>query len=140
MKSVLSSIKKNEETAEEMRLLYVALTRAREKVYVSGVSKSITDFEASSFNCFAQISGAMVRACTSYLNMIALGYGADGEKYWNHEKIGIYDNVQEENADEVTAVEEFINNDEVNSRLSFEYPYINSVNIPNKASVSSLNS
>lgn len=138
MKSVLSAIKKNEETAEEMRLLYVALTRAREKVFVSGVSKSFEEFEASSFNAFSQISGAMVKACSSYLNMIALGYGAEGEKYWNNERIEVSDGLQDENDEISSQTEEFVNNEEVNSRLSFEYPYVNAVNIPNKTSVSSL--
>ena len=138
MKSVLTAIKKKEETAEEMRLLYVALTRAREKVFVTGISKSITDFEASSFSAFAHISGAMVKACTSYLGMIALGYGAEGEKYWNNERIEVSLSDEEDNSDNISVIDEFINNEEVNSRLTYEYPYINAINIPNKASVSSL--
>ncbi len=138
MKSVLAAIKKNEETAEEMRLLYVALTRAREKVFVSGMSKSITDFEVSSFSAFSEISGAMAIACSSYLGMVALGYGAGGDKYWNSERIELCGNEDDDELSKEHIEKDFVKNEEVNSRLMYEYPHINAVNIPNKASVSSL--
>ncbi|MBR1970884.1 MAG: UvrD-helicase domain-containing protein [Clostridia bacterium] len=138
MKSVLASIKKKEETAEEMRLLYVALTRAREKLFVLGTSKTLDEFQVSTFNSFSEISSAIARSCSNYLSMVALGCGRIGEKYWKNEKIDISLNEEDDTTDISASIEEFINDKEVNSRLAYEYPYKNAVNIPNKTSVSSL--
>ncbi len=62
-KKVIAKNMRNEIIAEEMRMLYVALTRAKEKLIITGVTK---DYEKSIFKAQTSIKDNLI----SYLSMI----------------------------------------------------------------------
>lgn len=82
-RAALESVLYRESVAEEMRILYVALTRAKEKLIIIGADKNIKRKIRSclSGEFSARISGALVSEHTSYLDWIimALVDHNDGE-------------------------------------------------------------
>ena len=73
-RAALESVLYRESVAEEMRILYVALTRAKEKLIIIGADK---DIEKKVRNCLSGeqsfcINGALVSEHTSYLDWIIM--------------------------------------------------------------------
>lgn len=137
MRSVLKLMQKNQETAEEMRLFYVALTRAMEKVYVVGTVKNYDAYFEKSLDAMPCTSKAVIMTCGSYLDMIALSYGHGADEKWNFECCET-DTQESDDREEEKHNLEFTENKDISKMLDYKYPFENAVNIPNKASVTRL--
>lgn len=139
MRAVLSSLQRRDTLEEEMRILYVALTRARERLFAIGTIKDYEAFEAltSSFKKIPDVNE--ITQAKTYLELLALSLGHSPESNWNVEFHSVEASQPEapENSHGELVFEE---NAAVNNILNFSYPFASSVNIPNKASVSMLKS
>ncbi len=73
---------KTENLGEELRVLYVALTRAREKLYITGVVKSIEKMEESYAEYWTELPGKLsytdVIGASSHMSWILKSYHEDG--------------------------------------------------------------
>ncbi len=137
MRSILEKAHQNSTVSEEMRILYVALTRARERLFVVGTVKNEDEFDVSQYRCLTKLSVNEVYSLTSYLKMIAVGYGHGGENYWNVSYIA------EQEKDETESEEKiynpaFLPNEETEKILSYIYPHLYATTLPGKASVTYL--
>lgn len=138
----------SKQTEEEMRLLYVALTRARERLFVTGSSRSRADTliqkaeRSRKYKCRHAVCSAH-----SYMDWILSAlYGKDNEfcKIGFLEKNGIEASFFE---DKIPALQEksdvaSMSDENIRSilkeRFSFVYPYEEATRIPAKISVSEL--
>ena len=159
---------KNETLSEEMRVLYVALTRAKEKLIITGSVSNLENKRKMWANSAELSTGcvlpAMVSKGKSYLDWIgmALAKHRDGAciygdsqvftgkkkslskwniKLYTREKISV-DNYGEsvDNSNREVLITEKNNriNREIERRLSYTYPHKDIVNIPSNISVSEL--
>ena len=136
----------NSGTEEEMRLLYVALTRARERLYVTASpSGKLENLELSAeFNARYSSRGT-VMGINNYIGWILSALHQRQDDFFNIVKVNAEDiasmgNVSEENdLPEIANVEYDKDTfEKVKSSLEFEYPYMHVSNIPAKLSVSKL--
>ncbi len=139
MRSVLVDIETKDGAREEMRLFYVALTRAREKLYAVGTLSGIETFEAYQQNTLSKLSSSEILCASSYFSLAALAFPRGADKAWNVTTVNPAENDDEETF-ESFEVGEFAENTEISRLLDFEYPFKASVYLPNKASVSFLKS
>lgn len=140
-KNITSAKIRNESRGEQMRVLYVALTRAKERLFIVGSSRSGALREAMP-------PGAMdILGCSSHLSLILKSLGDDYEKYcvlreFSPEEVFEREAVQAEEKEnlrqklleaagrgETRAIEE---------RMQYEYPYKEAVKMPFKISPSKL--
>ena len=140
-----------EAKSEEMRILYVAFTRAKEKLIIIGTVKKIDDKVEywSSFNKNEALSEAKVLAANSYLDLISPVILSNTEEdspftynVIKKESIVETDIVEEE---EKTSAIEYLKNisegyetessDEIKRRLSYLYPKQYLAKVPSKLSV-----
>ena len=131
---------------EEMRVLYVALTRARERLYISG---SYNDPELEYQNCkeFSEnISPEIIMSRRSFMQLTLIPILADKNmsdrnyelifpkpvdvKDFDNDEATEKEYLSEEKQDEIIA--------KIKENLSFEYPYKLPISIPSKISVSRL--
>ena len=143
----------NETISEEMRLLYVALTRAKEKLIITGydknLEKSIKEKEEIVTNA-SKISITNIRKTKTYLNWLELVYLKEKEKLENILEVNFYNKAniektdEEEHGDNYKIIEEWIeqnckdDNEEINKILNWEYKYEESTKIEGKASVTEI--
>jgi len=139
MRSVLLDMEKNDDAHEEMRLLYVALTRAREKIYAVGTLSGIEKFEEKQLELLQTLSSNEILSANSYFSLIALAYSRGASKYWNITAVSPEGELADSEED-FCEREPFAENSGISALLEYEYPYKHSVNLPNKASVSLLKS
>lgn len=132
---------------EEMRILYVALTRARERLYISGRTSSSADKlidKAEITSAFA--SDFSIKRCKSWLSMIlAALYPASGDDCYD---LNVYSNDPQEmlstpirSASEASQLSREISEEtlsQIQKRLISRYPYEHLSKIPAKLSVSQL--
>lgn len=142
-----------ETLSEEMRILYVALTRAKEKLIITGVSK---DFEKEiakkkerlGFGETNKILPNVIKQYKSYLDWLELVYYKDEEKANHmielkvHEKQEITKEKQtHSNEPKVhfeTESKKYEITQEVKKQLEWQYPYKSSCDIPTMSSVSKI--
>lgn len=153
---------KKEAISEEMRVFYVALTRAKDKLIITGTSdnvqKKLQDKEGQlsnyyKFNKPQKINQRLVAKCKTYLDWLELVY-----KYNEDSKMSLnivpkdellIDNKRSEDKeidvkkeDIIKHIEEQkINNEEyekVDKLLNFKYKYANDIDLPTKTSVTAL--
>lgn len=139
MQSILSDMHIKENAAEEMRLFYVALTRAREKLYVVGTVKNEEEFDTMQLADFTPLSANEIRSCGSYLSLLALAYSRGADKFWTLHHVNP-DGIETASSEKQMGAADFCEDELVSKLLDFEYPYKASVLLPNKASVSALKS
>ena len=139
MRSVLVDIETKDSAREEMRLFYVALTRAREKLYAVGTLSSIDTFEGYQHNILSSLSSNEILSAGSYFSLAALAFPRGADKAWNIIEVNP-EETDNTDVNEKCDVGEFIENKQISELLQFEYPYKASVYLPNKASVSFLKS
>ena len=136
-----------------MRLLYVALTRAKEKLIITGydknLEKSIKEKEEIVTNA-SKISITNIRKTKTYLNWLELVYLKEKEKLENILEVNFYNKAniektdEEEHGDNYKIIEEWIeqnckdDNEEINKILNWEYKYEESTKIEGKASVTEI--
>ena len=144
---------------EDMRILYVAMTRARERLYVTAQTSSFDEKQVKARNTvqFGKAFGILRASC--YLDWILAAIeDADGERANSHflSILPVYndDPKEEENEEEMTAKEaenaERLEESEaplpidtdlaalLRARFSFAYPYEHVSDLPAKLSVSKL--
>ena len=137
----------NEILSEEMRLLYVALTRAKEKLIITGCDKNLKKSISEKENSNLDIVN--IRKAKSYLDWLELVYLNDKEKindilevdFINKSEIKEeLDNKEEKNESNIKYWNEIDKKIEknVDKILSWEYPYIKSTEIEGKASVTDI--
>lgn len=142
----------NETISEEMRLLYVALTRAKEKLIITGYDKDLEKSmkEKEELINSRKISIANIRKAKTYLYWLELVYLKEKENlkdilevnFYNEGEIKTIDNkIQEENLEKL---EDWIkennnqNYNKVNEILNWKYIYEESTKIEGKTSVTTI--
>ncbi len=145
----------NEILSEEMRLLYVATTRAKEKLIITGCDKNLKKSLSEKESMTSKVNSekldiANIRKAKSYLDWLELIYVNNKDK--------IEDILETEflNKNEIKENEVYDKNEEVNSELedwknegqellskvdkllSWKYPYMTSTKIEGKASVTDI--
>jgi len=164
----LKNVTKIETLSEEMRVLYVALTRAVDKLIMCGTVKSIGSRAkkwkrgTSHYNLYSA-SSYLDWICSSLYShkdasILREAVGDDNcnikvddcESSWNIKCLSLLDinyNVKDANIskdDKINGIRSFkeqINSeyiDEIDRRLSFEYKYKKSINVPTKLSVTDM--
>jgi ATP-dependent helicase/nuclease subunit A len=151
-KRIVAGESELENLGEELRILYVALTRPKEKLILTGVKKKAEEWLDNQRVAFAQdskMSFLDISDADCYLDWIVPALLTCGDKY-HFGVTGIADMIVEEIKDQV--LEEKMQKEEaewqayppeevfhfVKERLSYQYPYQNSVDLKMKYSVSEL--
>lgn len=136
-KKAISITEKREELSEELRLLYVALTRAKEKVIVTGTSKKNLDTLLSLLD--TKIDDYQILNSLSFLEWMLLGCNLKKENLSNDLfEVNIIDKTLLPKEREIqknnTSLETI---PQIKQHLNYKYPYIDTL-IPMKLSVSSM--
>ena len=152
---------RKEAVSEEMRILYVALTRARDKLIITGTSKNIKkelDDKINELNKYytlkksAKLNSYIIEKYRSYLDWLELVYVYNDDPlmtlnvYNKNEFIKTEeDEVKEINKKKKDVLDELdkckIDNEEykkIEKLLNFEYKYKEDVELPTKTSVTAL--
>ena len=148
---------KNETISEEMRILYVALTRAKEKLYITGIKKDATKSlqeKEELLNIYGSnnIEKAVIKKYKTYLDWFELVYLNNKEKIENILSLEIYDKEeilkkleQEKEIKDNNNYKELIQkaekqniNNELEGLLNWRYNYIEASKIGAKTSVTNL--
>ena len=147
-----------ENISEEMRVLYVALTRAKEKLIITGLCK---DYEKIYLELSKQvgiykkqnekINPILLKKCNSYLEWILLSNCYDEEKFKNLADIKIVlpkdiintQNIETNNSVDLVSIldnKDFDQKevDKIKEQIEFEYKYKISTVTPTKTSVSEI--
>ena len=147
-----------ETLSEEMRILYVALTRAKEKLFITGLSK---DYEKEAENIEKQIcrypkyldkiNPILVKKYKRYLDWIMLVYNYEKETaknfidfniYKKKELLNSFEDIKKEEIDAKEFLEkQDVDNDKIKKIeeiLNWSYDYELSTTIPTKTSVTKI--
>ncbi|MBR5535029.1 MAG: helicase-exonuclease AddAB subunit AddA [Clostridia bacterium] len=122
--------------AEQMRLLYVAMTRAKEKLIMIGSSNTYIDnVGRASIMGKNGISDYRIRKMCSYLDYLACSVD---RKFWDVHYVQELPQIEETEQMEEAVEKEHKIIEEVIYRLSYAYPYDGIKHIPSKMSVSEI--
>ncbi len=159
-RTAVESVLYSESIAEEMRILYVALTRAKEKLIIIGADKNI---KSKIQNCLSgevskRINGALVSEHISYLDWIIMALvdhddgkilrsyldsGRENHRFSHESKfdIRVISNIDElyfdkKSAADVATYEK--TDDEILSLLDYHYHSEEDIRLPSKVTVSEL--
>ena len=146
--------------SEEMRILYVALTRAKEKLYITGLSKDFSKAKENMENMISiykkqkgKINPILIKKYKTYLDWILMVYYNDFEKMKDLADVNVLakDELikdlkpeEKQELDLLKMIEENCKNvtDEevkkVENELSFEYEYTADTVIPSKTSITAI--
>ena len=153
-----------ENLSEEMRILYVALTRAKEKIYITGTGKEIQkklDTLQKNVDIYTKENGkiksSILKNCNSYLDWILQTYLYNKQKTEEIAEINVIqkDDIKEiwqeiktdeEETDLNKKIKEEIENSKTNKNivqkiketLEYKYPFEETTNLPTKMSVSEI--
>lgn len=143
---------KTELLSEEMRLLYVALTRAKEKIIITGVEKDLQKTlenkqkELDMYDGAQKIPLNLVKKSKTYLDWLEYVYLFNKEKniiefnkivLENEKTKEQNDNKKEKKIDVIKDISKE-QKEEVNKKLTWKYKYIESTKIEGKTSVSAI--
>lgn len=131
-----------ENLSEEMRLLYVAMTRAKEYLFMTGTIKNpMEKVEDLSALVTSPVSPQVLEGQGSFIRWLIAAALADGQ---NHLKlqvvnwvIGGGETVEDELPSEAIAVDETILT-QLRENLDYRYPYENSTELPSKLTATEL--
>lgn len=157
-KTAVKSLLEVENISEEMRVLYVALTRAKEKLIITGVCKDYEKQlgklinEANIYNKQNnKINPILLKKCKSYLDWIMLNFSYDEEKFKELANIKIVSksditkNQEQDENEEKDVIKELDNIEAEQSKLEkikkeieYEYGHKISTITPTKTSVSEI--
>ena len=152
-KQAIKIIGKTEAISEEMRVLYVALTRAKEKLIITGCIKNFEkdkDKKCDLLNIYnsklEKINPILLRKYTSYLDWILLVYLKgklhDCLELYTHNKLEISsEEKKEETVKKFSEDENFqkqINYDKIHENFAWEYSDSDLINLPIKMTVSQI--
>ncbi len=146
--------------SEEMRILYVALTRAKEKLYITGISKDYKKEKESKEELTQiykkinnKINPILLKKYKNYLDWIELVYYYDFENMNKFVDVNIYkkselikqlNSEEKEEVDVLKFIEENSGNvtdgevKEIEEKLLFEYEYEASTKVPSKTSITAI--
>ena len=147
-----------ETLSEEMRILYVSLTRAKEKLFIIGVTRDFKkDLEKIDSNIErypkenGKINPILVKKCKKYLDWILLVYQyeknlcSDKVELNTYKKKTLLNTLKKIDNEEVDVLKELeskeANKEELNkisNILNYEYPNILDTTIPTKTAVTTL--
>ena len=146
-----------ETLSEEMRILYVALTRAKEKLYITGITRDLKkDLEKIDNNIEKykkvnnKINPILVKKCKKYLEWILLVYQYEKDFCKNKIDFNVYNKkallksfkkIDNEDIDVIKELESKAkdnNFDKIKEILDYSYPNILDTVIPTKTSVTAL--
>ena len=159
-REAIKNVIRNENISEEMRILYVALTRAKEKLIITGISndyaKQLENIEQQK-NIYARKDGKinpiLVKKYKSYLDWILLVYlyeqsnTEDLLELNRVEPSSVLENKKQDIEQEKTSqnIIEMLNkkankNDvnQVRNQIEYEYPNKLAIDIPTKSSVTKI--
>ena len=143
---------KTELLSEEMRLLYVALTRAKEKIIITGVEKDLQKTlenkqkELDMYDGAQKIPLNLVKKSKTYLDWLEYVYLFNKEKniiefnkitLENQKTKEENDNKKEKKIDVIKDISKE-QKEEVNKKLTWKYKYIESTKIEGNTSVSAI--
>ena len=143
---------KTELLSEEMRLLYVALTRAKEKIIITGVEKDLQKTlenkqkELDMYDGAQKIPLNLVKKSKTYLDWLEYVYLFNKEKniiefnkivLENEKTKEENDNKKEKKIDVIKDISKE-QKEEVNKKLTWKYKYIESTKIEGNTSVSAI--
>lgn len=149
----IKKVTKIENLSEEMRVLYVALTRAKEKLIITG---TINNIEKSKVKWSRDISSYEIVKAKNYLDWLGLSlYDNESEinkdqKEWKINvlnKKDILEGIARDANEKIVIKDTLVNfdkyysikaSDEINKKFSWEYPDQKSKKIPSKITVSDL--
>ena len=158
-KLALKNIELISTLSEEMRILYVALTRAKEKIYITGLSK---DFEKEKldkqellgiYKSQEKINPILVKKYKNYLDWIELVYFNDEEKMKQNVNFNIYSkndiikSLKPEEKEEIDILKFLQENSEdvtdeeirqIEKSLNFKYEFEDATAIPTKTSITAI--
>jgi len=146
--------------SEEMRILYVALTRAKEKLYITGLSKDFSKAKENMENMISiykkqegKINPILIKKYKTYLDWILMVYYSDFDKMKDLANVNVFSKDElikelkpeekqelnllkmiEENCKDVT--DEDV--EKVKDELSYEYEYMADTVIPSKTSITAI--
>ena len=139
---ILNYYVKKKNFDEELRVLYVALTRAREQLYVTGVCSSVKreEYEAKISVMRDNLSAYSIRGASSSLELMLVS----AESSASHTLDDMIECRDAESADDIVYDEapeperESISelSEELYRRFSYEYPHAYATELPEKMSVS----
>lgn len=148
MHSLIASKMYQECVEEEIRVLYVALTRARERLFITGVSKNTIPTLKDKIALRADFIDryTVISQCNNYLDWILLALNGDEYNFSEIEYITPADiklalDISEISTDETDKNEEEFDNElyfKLINSFSYEYPYYELSKVPSKLSVSRL--
>ena len=139
MQTALLHMAKMDDAAEEMRLFYVALTRAREKLYAVCTLRDYAAFEKMTCSAVEKLTKNEILSTNSYSALLALAYGHGANQCWSITEVSPAQ-IQNATDDCTTKPDDFCEDKDISRMLDFEYPYQAALSLPNKASVSFLKS
>lgn len=145
LQTVIEQRKSKEDMAEEIRVLYVAFTRAMDRLILLG---SVTDIDKTMGGYDLKDSEDVGNA-NCYLDFILPIFKETNIKLYYHNKAAI-SSVKIANDDQKKKVEQLLNNEkfrieekqwmeEIDQRLSFQYGYEHALSLKSKFTVSELN-
>lgn len=148
-KEAIKSVMVKEAISEEMRILYVALTRAREKLIITGVEKDYQksiDNKKKSLEIYNKLEPMLIKKYKSYLSWIELVYLYDNEinnlvdiKIYNQKEININKEENIENNEfENWKKEDVKISNKVNELLNWKYKNIFATVLESKTSVTEI--
>ena len=146
-KEAVRHIMKKELKEEEMRLLYVALTRAREKLIITGVDKnlkkSIEDKQEMLESSDNVITKGIAEKAKTYLDWLETVFLSDDRmkslvQLFEHPKNENSGTKDEENKTEELVIEDRPINEKLNEILTWEYPQAELTQIEGKSSVTKI--
>ena len=148
-KDAIKIVNKKEAMSEEMRVLYVAVTRAREKLYITGTSKNIFDSinkKTELLNIYSRKNGKinpiLLQKAKSYLDWILqVVQSKELENNIELKIINKKDIVQVEEINNDLRKFDFsknINNEQIAKELNFEYSNYLATILPLKSTVSKI--
>ncbi|HKL94167.1 MAG TPA: UvrD-helicase domain-containing protein [Clostridia bacterium] len=118
---------RNRERREEMRLFYVALTRAKHRLYLTGVySKNFSDNDLSDANSYLEFIGEAVRAGSLDEKLIEVVPSDNSLKSKVERRVPIFSPPDEK----------YLN--EIKKQFEYEYPYAKATKVSQKFSVTAL--
>lgn len=123
--------------AEQMRLLYVAMTRAKEKLILVGTAKNYEkkSEEWEKYRLGRKMSDYTVRNITNYLDYVM---GSADEAYWDINTVTSIPAIVEKGEEDEKTVTEYERDEAAIYSLSYKYPYDGVKSIPSKMSVSEI--
>ena len=148
-KQAIKILGKDEAISEEMRILYVALTRAKEKLIITGVLNNVQKEEKNKKELLEiyhskseKLNPILIKKYISYLDWIYLVYLSrdlqENIKLFLHNKSELKDEEIEEEKNREFDFSQKIDFEKIDQNFKWEYPLKNRINTPIKSSVSEI--